>query len=84
MKISDIARELDVPEGTVKGRLHDAKSEIKKGIHEMQGGDQSPPRAFLVFFSKPCHSFVSMDSMIDLNRLSSSKGLYLSWLLILS
>ena len=36
MKISDIARALDVPEGTVKGRLHDAKSEIKKGIDEMQ------------------------------------------------
>ncbi len=36
MKITDIARALDVPEGTVKGRLHDAKSEIKKGIEEMQ------------------------------------------------
>ena len=62
MKISDIARELDVPGGTVKGRLHDAKSEIKKGIHEMQGGDQSPPRAFLVFFSISKPSFFKSSS----------------------
>ncbi|MBQ5354564.1 MAG: sigma-70 family RNA polymerase sigma factor, partial [Clostridia bacterium] len=35
MKISGIAETLGVPEGTVKGRLRDAKNEIRKGISEM-------------------------------------------------
>ena len=37
MKISGIAETLGVPEGTVKGRLRDAKNEIRKGISEMNG-----------------------------------------------
>ena len=35
MKISAIAEALGVPENTVKGRLHDAKAEIRKGITDM-------------------------------------------------
>lgn len=36
MKISEIAKELGVPEGTVKARLHDAKHTIKEEMEEMQ------------------------------------------------
>lgn len=35
MKISDIARQLDIPEGTVKRRLFDAKNEVRKGMANM-------------------------------------------------
>ncbi len=35
MKITDIARTLGVPEGTVKRRLFDAKNDIRKGVSEM-------------------------------------------------
>ncbi len=34
MSVSDIAKELSVPEGTVKRRLYDARTEIKKGMEE--------------------------------------------------
>ncbi len=34
-KIADIARRLDVPEGTVKRRLHDAKQDIRRGMEQM-------------------------------------------------
>ena len=34
MSVADIAKELGVPEGTVKSRLHDARTEIKKGMKE--------------------------------------------------
>ncbi len=37
MKISAIAQTLGVPENTVKGRLHDARDEIRKGMNEMNG-----------------------------------------------
>ena len=36
MKISEIARELNVSEGTVKGRLYDAKHRIKEEMDQMQ------------------------------------------------
>ncbi len=35
MQIKDIANRLDLPEGTVKRRLFDAKSDIKKGVEKM-------------------------------------------------
>ena len=35
MKISDIAAALSVPEGTIKRRLHDAKTEIRKDVTTM-------------------------------------------------
>ena len=41
MKISDIARTLDVPEGTVKRRLFDAKNDIRKGVTEMTNTGKS-------------------------------------------
>lgn len=37
MSVSDIAKELGVPEGTVKRRLFDARTDIKKGMEDMTG-----------------------------------------------
>lgn len=41
MKLADIAAMLGVPEGTVKRRLHDAKSEIRKEIDTMKTPGQA-------------------------------------------
>ncbi len=37
MSVQDIAKELGVPEGTVKRRLFDARTDIKKGMDDMTG-----------------------------------------------
>lgn len=41
MKIADIAAQLGVPEGTIKRRLHDAKTEIRKDITAMTNTGKS-------------------------------------------
>ena len=41
MSVEEIARQLDVPEGTVKRRLFDARKDIKKGFEEMNNYGRS-------------------------------------------
>ena len=36
-KVSEIAKELKIPEGTVKWHLHDAKNNMKEGMKKMRG-----------------------------------------------
>ena len=51
MKITQIAKELNLPEGTVKRRLFDAKNDIKKGIsNNMNYGTQSYAPANLILW----------------------------------